>query len=77
MMLVKTTYDIFSQNQCGFRKGFSVANCLLPMTEKWRESLGQGGAYGTKETSQKLFTSWADYSQALCLWTRANQFLLK
>ena len=37
---------IFSRNQCGFRKGFSVVNCLLPMIEKWRESLDQGGAYG-------------------------------
>ena len=27
-------------------KGFSVANCLLPMIEKWGESLDQGGAYG-------------------------------
>ena len=38
--------DLFSKYQCGFRKGFSVANCLLPMTEKWRESLDQGRAYG-------------------------------
>ena len=38
--------DHFSKYQCGFRKGFSVANCLLPMIEKWRESLDQGGAYG-------------------------------
>ena len=37
---------LFSKYQCGFRKGFSVANCLLPMIEKWRESLDQGGAYG-------------------------------
>ena len=37
---------IFSQNQCGFRKGFSVVNCLLPIIEKWRESLDQGSAYG-------------------------------
>ena len=48
--LYKQLYDyfevIFSQNQCGFRKGFSVENCLLPMIEKWRESLDQGGAYG-------------------------------
>ena len=48
--LYKQLYDyfdvIFSQNQCGFRKGFSVVNCLLPMIEKWRESLDQGGAYG-------------------------------
>ena len=38
--------DHFSKYQCGFRKDFSVANCLLPMIEKWRESLDQGGAYG-------------------------------
>ena len=38
--------DYFSKYQCGFRKGFSAANCLLPMIEKWRESLDQGGAYG-------------------------------
>ena len=37
--------DYFSKHQCGFRKGFSVANCLLSMIEKWRESLDQGGAY--------------------------------
>ena len=37
---------ISSRNQCGFRKGFSVVNCLLPMIEKWRESLDQGSAYG-------------------------------
>ena len=29
-----------------FRRGFSVVNCLLPMIEKWRESLDQCGAYG-------------------------------
>ena len=28
--------DYFSKQQCGFRKGFGVANCLLPMIEKWR-----------------------------------------
>ena len=38
--------DYFSKYPCGFRKGFSVANCLLPMIEKWKESLDQGGAYG-------------------------------
>ena len=37
---------IFSRNQCGFQKGFGVANCLLPMIEKWRKSRNQGGAYG-------------------------------
>ena len=37
---------IFSRNQSGFRKGFSVVNCLLPMIEKWRESLDHRSAYG-------------------------------
>ena len=37
---------IFSRNQCGSRKGFSVVNCLLPMIKKWRESLDEGGACG-------------------------------
>ena len=48
--LYKQLYDYFDviclRYQCGFRKGFSVANFLLPMIEKWRESLDQGGAYG-------------------------------
>ena len=48
--MYKQFYDyfdiIFSRNQCGFRKGFIVVNCLLPMIEKWRESFDQGGAYG-------------------------------
>ena len=48
--LYKQLYDyfdvIFSRNQCGFRESFSAVNCLLPMIEKWRESLNQGGAYG-------------------------------
>ena len=46
--LYKQLYDyfdvIFSWNQCGFWKDFSLANCLLPMIENWRESLDQGSA---------------------------------
>ena len=48
--LYKQLYDyfnvIFSRNQRGFRKGFSVVNCLPPTIEKWIESLDQGGACG-------------------------------
>ena len=33
---------IFSKFQCGFRKGFSTQNCLLYMTENWKEFLDQG-----------------------------------
>ena len=32
--------------QCGFRNGYSVINALLPMIEKWRKSLDEGGACG-------------------------------
>ena len=49
VVLYKQLYDyfnvIFSWNQCGFRKGFSVVNYLLPKIENRRESLDQGGAY--------------------------------
>ena len=34
--------SILSQYQCGFRKGFSVLTALLPIIEKWRESLDPG-----------------------------------
>ena len=32
--------------QCGFPKGYSVINALLPTTEKWRKYLNKGGAFG-------------------------------
>ena len=32
--------------QCGFWKGYSVINVLLPTIEKWRKSLDEGGAFG-------------------------------
>ena len=31
--------NIFSKYQCGFRKGFSTRQCLLPMLEKWKRPL--------------------------------------
>ena len=37
---------LLSKYQCGFRKGYSVINVLLPMIEKWRKSLDAGGAFG-------------------------------
>ena len=38
-------YD-FTNLQWGIRKGFSLVNCLLPVTEKWRESIEQGVTFG-------------------------------
>ena len=48
VVLYKQLYDYFdvtfSRNQCEFWKGFIIVNRLLPMIEKGRESLDQGGA---------------------------------
>ena len=38
--------SILSRYQCGFRNEFSVLTTLLPMIEKWRESIGSGGNFG-------------------------------
>ena len=42
---------LLSKYQCGFRKGYSVINTLLPMIEKWRKPLYAGGVFGTLLTS--------------------------
>ena len=36
---------ILSKCQFGFRKGHSAQQCLLTMTEKWRDSLDQNGTW--------------------------------
>ena len=38
--------NIFSKNQCGFRKGHSTQQCLLAMLEKWKRSVDNGKAFG-------------------------------
>ena len=37
---------VLSTYQHGFWKGYSVINTLVPMIEKWRKSLDNGGAFG-------------------------------
>ena len=37
--------SILSQYQCRFRKGFSVLTTLLPVIQKWTESLDSGGNF--------------------------------
>ena len=37
---------MLSKYKCGFRKGYSVINALLPMIEKWRKSLDAGRVFG-------------------------------
>ena len=50
--------QIFSKFQCGFRKGFSTQNCLLNMTEIWKQSLDQGGHYGATLTDLSKAFDW-------------------
>ena len=38
--------NIFSKNQCGFRKGHSTEQCLLAMLEKWKRSVDSSKAFG-------------------------------
>ena len=39
--------NIFSKNQCGFRKGHSTQQCLLAILQKWKRSVDSGKAFGT------------------------------
>ena len=38
--------NIFSKNQCGFRKGNSTQQCRLAVLEKWERSVDSGKAFG-------------------------------
>ena len=53
---MQTYFDhILSKYQCGFRKGFNAQHSLVSMIEKWKESVDNGGAFGTLMTD--LFKS--------------------
>ena len=48
--------QIFSNYQCGFRKGYSAQHCLMAMSEKWRKFLGiRGHAGGLLTDLSKAF----------------------
>ena len=42
LTFLKYMNDFYRRFQRGFRKGFGVLSTLLPVIEKWRESLDQG-----------------------------------
>ena len=45
---MSTPFDnIFSNQQCGFRKGCSIQHCLLVMLETWQRSVDKGKVFGT------------------------------
>ena len=43
--------NIFSKYQCGFRKGFSIQQCLLAMLEKWESSVDNCEMFGASLAS--------------------------
>ena len=48
---IQTYFDeIFSIFQCGFCKRFKAHHCLVSMVEIWKESVYNGGAFGTLNT---------------------------
>ena len=48
--------DIFSNNQCCFRKGFSTEQCLLKLLEKWKSAVDKGKIFGALLTDlSKVF----------------------
>ena len=38
--------NFFSNQQCGFRKGYSTQHCLLVMLETWKRSVDKGKVFG-------------------------------
>ena len=44
---ISTFFDnIFSNQQCGFRKGCSAQHCLLVMLETWKRCIDKGNVFG-------------------------------
>ena len=39
-------YEVLSQYQCSFRRGFSSQHCLASMLEKWRKAIDNWGCFG-------------------------------
>ena len=40
------TDKYFSKFQCGFRKGYSMQECLLALMEKWKSAVDSGKSFG-------------------------------
>ena len=39
-------YNFLSKQQCGFRKGYSIQQCLLALLEKWKRAVDSGQMFG-------------------------------
>ena len=42
--------SILSKYQCGFRRGYNAQHCLITLSEKWKKSVDNGGAFGALYT---------------------------
>ena len=43
---ISTLFDnIFSNQQCGFRKRYSIQHCLLVILEAWKKSVDKGKVF--------------------------------
>ena len=38
--------SILSKYQCGFRRGYNAQHCLITLTEEWKKSVDNSGAFG-------------------------------
>ena len=54
--------NIFSEYQCGFRKGYSAQHCLLVMIEKWKKVVDNDVLSKRKQRVKvnETFSSWRD-----------------
>ena len=39
-------FFFFSKFQCGFRKGYNMQQCLIPLIEKWKSAIDKGKSFG-------------------------------
>ena len=49
--------EILPNYQCRFSKEFNVQHSLVSMTEKWKESVDNGGAFGAVMTDLSKVSS--------------------
>ena len=41
---------LLSKYHCGFRRGYNAQHCLITLIEKWKKSVGNGGAFSVLVT---------------------------
>ena len=54
-------HKFLSDQQCGFRKGYSTQHCLLNLLEKWKNSIDKGKVFGGLLTDLSKAFDWLDH----------------